>query len=125
MRAQRGSPDAGSIGVLLLHYKSLLTRQYVVFVAQVKAQFKRRSTANNVEIYIPVPEDADSPKFRAAVGTVHYVPEKSAFVWRIKQLPGGKDLMMRAHFGLPSVRGGASFFQLSASLLHIWTPRQE
>lgn len=77
--------------------------------AQVKAQFKRRSTANNVEIYIPVPEDADSPKFRAAVGTVHYVPEKSAFVWRIKQLPGGKDLMMRAHFGLPSVRGGASF----------------
>lgn len=32
---------------------------------QVRAQFKRRSTANNVEIYIPVPEDADSPKFRA------------------------------------------------------------
>lgn len=31
---------------------------------QVKAQFKRRSTANNVEIYIPVPDDADSPKFR-------------------------------------------------------------
>lgn len=33
-------------------------------MAQVKAQFKRRSTANNVEIYVPVPEDADSPKFR-------------------------------------------------------------
>ena len=31
---------------------------------QVKAQFKRRSTANNVEIYVPVPDDADSPKFR-------------------------------------------------------------
>lgn len=76
--------------------------------AQVKAQFKRRSTANNVEVFIPVPDDADSPKFRASVGTVHYVPEKSAFVWRIKQLAGGKEFLMRAHFGLPSVRGGAS-----------------
>lgn len=31
---------------------------------QAKSQFKRRSTANNVEIHIPVPEDADSPKFK-------------------------------------------------------------
>lgn len=37
---------------------------------------------------------------------MHYVPEKSAFVWKIKQLAGGKDYLMRAHFGLPSVRGG-------------------
>ena len=29
-----------------------------------KSQFKRRSTANNVEIHIPVPPDADSPKFK-------------------------------------------------------------
>jgi AP-1 complex subunit mu len=34
------------------------------YVVKVKAQFKRRSTANNVEIYVPVPEDADSPRFR-------------------------------------------------------------
>lgn len=42
---------------------------------QVKAQFKRRSTANNVELYIPVPDDADSPKFRvrppSALSPVH------------------------------------------------------
>lgn len=31
---------------------------------QAKSQFKRRSTANNVEIQIPVPADADSPKFK-------------------------------------------------------------
>jgi len=77
----------------------------VEYVVKVKAQFKRRSTANNVEIYVPVPEDADSPKFRAAVGSVHYVPEKSAFVWKIKQLGGGREYLMRAHFGLPSVKG--------------------
>jgi len=36
----------------------------VEYMVKVKAQFKRRSTANNVEIYVPVPDDADSPKFR-------------------------------------------------------------
>jgi AP-1 complex subunit mu len=36
----------------------------VEYVVKVKAQFKRRSTANNVEIYVPVPDDADSPRFR-------------------------------------------------------------
>lgn len=34
---------------------------------QAKSQFKRRSTANNVEIHIPVPPDADSPKFKVCV----------------------------------------------------------
>lgn len=87
----------------------------IEYVVKVRAQFKRRSTANNVELYIPVPEDADSPKFRvgpppppppdelvlmgrrrgwadgclrqASVGTVHYVPEKSAFVWKVPRSP--------------------------------------
>jgi AP-1 complex subunit mu len=36
----------------------------VEYLVKCKAQFKRRSTANNVEIYVPVPDDADSPKFR-------------------------------------------------------------
>ena len=36
----------------------------IEYMVKVKAQFKRRSTANNVEIYVPVPDDADTPKFR-------------------------------------------------------------
>jgi AP-1 complex subunit mu len=35
---------------------------------------------------------------------VHYAPERSAMVWKIKQLGGGKEYLMRAHFGLPSVK---------------------
>jgi AP-1 complex subunit mu len=88
----------------------------VEYMVKAKAQFKKRSTANNVEIIVPVPEDADSPKFRATLGTVSYAPEKNAIVWKIKQFPGkllllcvsyllgGKDFVMRAHFGLPSVK---------------------
>lgn len=70
---------------------------------QAKSQFKRRSTANNVEIHIPVPNDADSPKFKTTVGSVKWVPENSEIVWSIKSFPGGKEYLMRAHFGLPSV----------------------
>lgn len=72
---------------------------------QAKAQFKRRSTANNVSISIPVPDDADSPRFRTNIGTVHYAPETSSIVWKIKQFGGGKEFLMRAELGLPSVRG--------------------
>jgi len=59
--------------------------------------------ANNVEIIIPVPADADSPHFKvisaclwpaqvelsqAQTGKVEYVPEKECCVWRIKQFQG-------------------------------------
>jgi len=52
-----------------------------------KSQFKRRSTANNVEVIIPVPSDADSGRFKATSGAVKYVPEKNAMVWLIKSFP--------------------------------------
>lgn len=75
----------------------------IEYMLKAKAQFKRRSTANNVEIIVPVPDDADSPRFRTNIGSVHYAPEKSAIVWKIKQFGGGKEFLMRAELGLPSV----------------------
>ena len=39
---------------------------YWSWLWQAKGQFKRRSIANNVEIFIPVPADADSPRFRVS-----------------------------------------------------------
>lgn len=52
-----------------------------------------------------MPEDADSPRFRTNIGSVHYAPEKSAIIWKIKQFGGGKEFLMRAELGLPSVKG--------------------
>jgi AP-1 complex subunit mu len=83
----------------------LLSLWYLTLALQAKAQFKRRSTANNVSISIPVPDDADTPRFRTNIGTVHYQPETSSIVWKIKQFGGGKEFLMRAELGLPSVRG--------------------
>jgi hypothetical protein len=48
----------------------------VEIMVKAKSQFKRRSTANNVEIYIHVPNDADSPKFKTTIGHCKYVPEQ-------------------------------------------------
>nr|BAF63024.1 adaptor-related protein complex 1 mu 1 subunit [Dugesia japonica] len=75
----------------------------VEYMIKAKSQFKRRSTANQVEIIIPVPPDVDSPKFKTAVGSCRYVPETNCVVWSIRSFPGGKEFIMRAHFGLPSV----------------------
>jgi len=75
----------------------------IEYLIKAKSQFKLRSVANDVKITIPVPPDADSPKFRQSIGTVKYAPEKDAIIWSIKQFTGGKEYLMRAHFGLPSV----------------------
>lgn len=75
----------------------------VEIMVKAKSQFKRRSTANGVEIIVPVPRDGDSPKFKAGIGSCRYAPELSAVIWTIKSFPGGKEYLMRAHFSLPSI----------------------
>lgn len=75
----------------------------VEIVATVKAQFKKKCTANNVEVLIPIPDDADSPKFRYSQGSVKWLPEKSVILWKLKHLPGAKEHTMTAELGLPSV----------------------
>uniref|UniRef100_A0A8C5P8V2 AP-1 complex subunit mu-2 n=1 Tax=Leptobrachium leishanense TaxID=445787 RepID=A0A8C5P8V2_9ANUR len=79
------------------------THSRLEIMVKAKGQFKKQSVANNVEISVPVPSDADSPKFKTSVGSAKYVPEKNVVVWTIKSFPGGKEYLMRAHFGLPSV----------------------
>ncbi|CAL8092585.1 unnamed protein product [Calicophoron daubneyi] len=73
------------------------------YMVKAKAQFKRRSTANQVEIHIPVPSDVDSPRFKSTMGGAKYVPETNVVVWTIRSFPGGKEYILRASFGLPSV----------------------
>ncbi len=80
----------------------------IEYMIKAKSNFKRRSTANNVEIVIPVPPDADSPQFKTSIGKVEYVPDRDAIIWRIKQFQGQREFIMRAHFGLPSISADES-----------------
>lgn len=75
----------------------------IEYMIKAKSQFKARSMANNVEIHIPVPPDADTPSFKTSIGHARYAPEKDSIIWSIKQFPGQKEFLMRAHFGLPSI----------------------
>ncbi|RLV93577.1 AP-1 complex subunit mu-1-I [Spathaspora sp. JA1] len=75
----------------------------IEIVCTIKAQIKKKSTANNVEVIIPIPEDADTPKFNPEYGTVKWIPEKSCLVWKLKTFPGGKQFTMSAELGLPAV----------------------
>ncbi|NXH50419.1 AP1M2 protein, partial [Dicaeum eximium] len=54
---------------------------------QAKGQFKKQSVANGVEIAVPVPSDADSPKFKTTVGSARYLPERNVVIWSIKSFP--------------------------------------
>jgi len=75
----------------------------IEYMIKTRSQFKSKSVANNVEIIIPVPPDVDSPSFKSSVGNVTYLPDKDCIVWNIKQFHGGREYLMRAHFGLPSI----------------------
>jgi AP-1 complex subunit mu len=77
----------------------------IEYMVKAKSQFKNRSIANNVDIVIPVPPDVDTPSFKASIGNVTYYPDRNAVIWSIKQFAGGKEYLMRAHFGLPSITG--------------------
>jgi len=81
-------------------YKSKTKIEYYV---KAKSNYKAKNSANNVEIYIPVPCDAQQPTFKTANGTVSYLPDRDAMVWIIKQFPGQKEMVMKASFMLPSI----------------------
>lgn len=81
----------------------------VEYLVKAKAQFKRRSTASNVEIHIPVPKDADTPKFKAGYGTVEYKADLDSIVWKIKSFPVEHYLKM-THLGRERVCDACSFW---------------
>ncbi|XP_059504237.1 AP-1 complex subunit mu-1-like isoform X2 [Stegostoma tigrinum] len=80
------------------------THSRIEITAKVKGKFKERLTATDVAIIIPVPTDASSPKFSTAKGCIEWVPEDSVIIWSINSIQGGKEFMMKAHLGLPSVK---------------------
>jgi AP-1 complex subunit mu len=77
----------------------------IEYLVKVAAHFKTTSTANSVEVTLPVCQDVDSPVFKTSLGLATYAPEKSAVVWRIKYFPGGTENFMNAQFKLSSIKG--------------------
>lgn len=79
------------------------SRSRIEYLVKARSQFKERSAATSVEIILPLPPDAITPTVRTSQGNAVYAPEKEALVWKIKNFPGGRELLLRCKFGLPSV----------------------
>jgi AP-1 complex subunit mu len=76
----------------------------ITYFVQVKAQFKEKSTATNVQIYVPVPKDIDTPVYKKTIGGVAYDVETNSIVWTIGQFQGQKGYTLTAQVSLPSIR---------------------
>ncbi|ANB11281.1 Apm1p [Sugiyamaella lignohabitans] len=79
------------------------SRSRVLVSVKLKSQYRKRSAAENVEVIIPVPPDADSPRFKTSFGTVVYAPELNGIVWKLKNFAGGREVSMNAELQLSSV----------------------
>ncbi|KAJ5073703.1 adaptor protein complex 1 mu subunit [Anaeramoeba ignava] len=74
----------------------------IEYLLKVKSLFRSNATATNVHVFIPVNENADSPKIKSSSGKCKYEPQSNQMNWWFKNFEGGKEHTMRAHFGLSS-----------------------
>ena len=69
----------------------------------IKALFKNKTTATDVEIHVPIPPDAFNPDFSAAAGVVSYYPDDDSIIWQIPNFVGEQDIRMRTRMQLPTI----------------------
>jgi len=82
------------------------------YSVKAKTNFKNRSIANNVDIFVPVPNDLQNATFKTANGTVSYMSDREDILWNIKQFEGQTEISMICSFSVPTVRICNFFFNL-------------
>ena len=78
----------------------------IEYTVKAKTNFKNRSIANNVDIFVPVPNDLQNATFKTAHGTVSYMSDREDILWNIKQFEGQTEITMICTFSVPTVRIG-------------------
>lgn len=76
----------------------------IEYYAKAKTNFKNRSVANNVSIFIPVPLDIQNATFKTSSGNVVYLSDREDLLWSIKKFEGQCELDMTCNFQVPTVR---------------------
>jgi AP-1 complex subunit mu len=78
----------------------------VEYIVKARTNFKNRSVANNVDIYVPVPYDIQNATFKTPSGSVVYLSDREDILWNIKTFEGQTEIIMRCTFNVPTVRIG-------------------
>jgi len=73
------------------------------YIVKAKTFYKAKCIANNVEILIPVPCDAENPTFNTEHGSAVYSPDNDAIKWELREFAGQREVTMEAAFHLPSI----------------------
>ena len=81
-----------------------LTPTKMKYLVKAKSNCKQKSIANNVSIYIPVPNDIQNPLFKSSLGSVTYSPDKEVLMWNIKRFPGMRETNLIIQFNVPTLR---------------------
>ena len=76
----------------------------IEYRVKAKTNFKNRSVANNVSIFIPVPLDIQNATFKTTSGSVVYLSDREDLLWSIKKFEGQLELNMTCNFQVPTVR---------------------
>ena len=76
----------------------------IEYIVKAKTNFKNRSVANNVSIYIPAPLDIQNATFKTTSGSVVYLSDREDLLWFIKRFEGQCELDMACSFQVPTVR---------------------
>ena len=76
----------------------------IEYSVKAKTNFKNRSVANNVSIYIPVPLDIQNATFKTTSGSVVYLSDREDLLWFIKRFEGQYEFDMVCSFQVPTVR---------------------
>lgn len=71
-----------------------------------KALFRSKTTANDVELHIPIPTDAFNPDFNCEAGVVSYYPDEDCIIWQIPTFVGEEEMKMKTRMQLPTIISG-------------------
>lgn len=76
----------------------------IEYSVTVRANYKSKSVANKVDIFIPVPSDIQNATFVTPKGKVVYLSDREDLMWTISKFEGQKELKMTCNFQVPTIR---------------------
>lgn len=80
------------------------TETRIDYIVTAKTNFRNRSVASNVDVFIPVPSDLQNATFKSKFGKVVFLSDREDLLWSIKQFEGQKEKTMTCNFQVPTVR---------------------
>jgi AP-1 complex subunit mu len=72
-------------------------------LVKLQSNFKAQSTAHDIRVFIPLPCDANSPKFTKRVGNAEYLPNKECALWKIGSVKGEETITLEFAYQLPTI----------------------